>query len=179
LNYLLKRPAVLNELERSLGDDFLVLGEKRYEIVDFVMERATKLFAILTLIGKCKSILDFMVEGISDIDLPFQVSDIKSSENLLASHNSARIYCLLTKWSNWDLQELSRFQWSLLAPILELGHCSKHYDFHSNTILPFAEDDEGSRITGGFSSVRRVKIHPAHYTLNGDFETEKVSQLIL
>jgi hypothetical protein len=178
-NYLLKRPAVLNELERSLGDDFLALGEKRYEIVDFVMERATKLFAILTLIGKCQSILDFMVEGISDIDLPFQLSDIKSSENLLGSHNSARIDRLFTKWSNWDLQELSRFQWSLLAPVLELGHSSKHYDFHSNSILPFVEDDEGSRVTGGFSSVRRVKIHPAHHTLNGDLETEKVSQLIL
>ncbi|KAH8767564.1 kinase-like domain-containing protein, partial [Hyaloscypha finlandica] len=140
------------------------------------MERAAKLFAILTLIGKCKSILDFMVEGISDIDLPFQLSNTKSSENLLASHNSARTIRIFTEWSNWDLQELSRFQWSLLAPVFELGHNSKHYDFQSNSILPFVGDDEGSRKTGGYGSVWRVKIHPAHQRWNGDLETEKLGR---
>jgi len=172
--HLLKRHAVLDELEHSLSDDYLAMGEKRNEIVDFVMERARKLFAILTLIGKCKSILDFMLEGISDTDLPFQLSNIKTSENLLASHNSARIYRLFTKWSNWDLQELSRFQWSLLAPVLELGHSPKHYDLQSNSILPFVKYDEGNRKTGGYGSVWRVKIHPEHQIWNGDLETENL-----
>jgi len=172
---LLKRDAVLDELEHSLGNEYLTRGEKRNETVDFVMERATRIFAILVMIGKSKSIIDFMGEDLSDTDLPISLSDIDSSENLPSSHNTERKYRLFENWSKWDLHEFSRFQWSVSTPVFELGSRSeaKHYNFRSHTVLPFVENDEGSRKTGGYSSVWRVKIHPQHQKWNG--EPEKVS----
>src|SRR5208282_749554 len=120
------------------------------------------------LIGKTKWILNFMTEGVSDANLPFQMSDMGTNGNLLTKDNSARMHRLFEKWSSWDIQEFSRFQWSLLAPVFELGRSSKHYDFQSERILPFVEDDEGSRKSGGFGSVWRVKIHPGHQRWSED-----------
>jgi hypothetical protein len=179
LKKLMTRQAVLDELEYALGGDCSAVGEERDEIADFAVEHAAKLFAILLLIGKTKWILNFMTERVSDANLPFQSSDIKTNGNLLTTHNSAWIHRLFETWSSWDIQEFSRFQWSLLAPVFELGRSSKHYDLGSEHILPFVEDDEGSRTSGGYGSVWRVEIHPEHQRWNEDLGTEKVSQPIL
>lgn len=179
LKKLMTRQAVLDELEHAFDGDCSAKGEERNEIVEFTMERAMRLFAILLLIGKTKWILNFMTESVSDADLPFQSSDIKTNGNLLATYNPARIHRFLGKWSSWDIQEFSRFQWTLLAPVFELGRSPRHYDFQSDRILPFLEDDESSRKSGGYGLVWRVKIHPGHLRWSEDLGTENVSQLVL
>jgi hypothetical protein len=62
--------------------------------------------------------------------------------------------------------------------VFELGRSSKHYDLQSGCILPFLEDEEGGRKSGGYGSVWRVKIHPEHQRWSEDLETERASQPI-
>jgi hypothetical protein len=100
LKKLMTRQAILEELEHAFGGDCLAIGQECNKIVNFTVERAVKLFAILLLIGKTKCILNFMTENFSDANFPSQSSEIKSNENIL-TRNTPQIRRLFGKWNSF------------------------------------------------------------------------------
>ncbi|KAG9230454.1 kinase-like domain-containing protein [Amylocarpus encephaloides] len=96
-----------------------------------------KIFAILVVIQKPQAILGFLEGNIDDGQLPFQVSRSDFDESEASLRCISRVFI---SWAKWELDEFRRVQ------------C---------TILPFIGDDSSNR-NGGFSTVYKIGVHPAH-----------------
>jgi hypothetical protein len=144
------------------------------EYAPLIHKHSSKLFAILVIILKSSSILEFVDENITDDDLPlvrFYIADpqqIRSDRNsfaLCGEKRKGHPIAAMKNWSQRDVKSFSRDQWSFLAPVFSNG---KHYKFDDNTILPFVEDQEGQRgkvRSGGYSQVWGIRIHRDHQHL--------------
>ena len=75
----------------------------------------------------------------------------------------------MESWDQWLVGQFGQTQWYTQAPIFEFGDGIKHYELDDNCVLPWIEDHErrDRAAEGGFSSVWRVVIHPAHQRLLG------------
>jgi hypothetical protein len=135
-----------------------------------------KIFAILVLIQKVASILDFIKHGLYDKHLPFILTEGPGPghSQLSRKRNGGAIepipFCQDPNvWPTYLLECFQNYQWQLLAPYFELSAKSQpkvlHYNLEANSILPFTEVDKEntSAHRGGFGDVWRVKIHPAHH----------------
>jgi hypothetical protein len=139
-----------------------------------------KIFAILALIEKIGSIVDFIHGGISDTDLPFILTDDHESGSLRLyrkdTSGNGRIPIVAfeepVRWPAYLLQVFDEWQWKVLVPYFHFSTAEKprvrEYHLEKNTILPFIEEDSSERKRGGFGDVWRVKIHPAHHNLSGN-----------
>lgn len=147
-----------------------------------------KLFAILCLLEMAPEIEDFIKEMIFDEDLPFSFSTVIPSDvyRNLPSGGEERPVQLFRAKDKWRLPQLDYFnssQGKFLAPYFEfsIGDNRKvlHYSLSKELVLPFVQDifkDGGSRgeiplaihRMGGYSAVRKVKIHPAHHNAHSD-----------
>lgn len=126
----------------------------------------TKLFAILVHLGQGHRIYEFLGEGICDKDLPLERSDKtnKSGKFKLCSKlNTAKPINCMMNWNQRSLNEFSREQWVVEAPVFEYQDTISHYNLHPNCVLPFVE--HGNRVQGGYSTVLEVVIHPDHQRL--------------
>jgi hypothetical protein len=175
LQSIFTKENILRELAALVGDDRR-LGHSEDELVDYVQKSAQMLFAILVWIGKSSTIEAFMTAELSDSDLPFSaeaISLIGVDHDTRWTHQ--KVLGILSKW---DVHEFYRIQWSFLAPVFEFRPNVLHYEFDNNCILPFMKEDEDSaavRHEGGFSSVWRVQIHPAHQKVYDEMDCETVS----
>jgi len=129
------------------------------QIVDQIFSCRCRLFAILVLIERAEKIYGFIQQNVSDSDLPFRLGRTPSS------------YVKPPGFESWPIYMVDTFiahQWRFLAPCFELvggsNHRVRHYSLEGRIPLPFVEDDR-EIIQGGFSQVRRIKIHPAHHNL--------------
>jgi hypothetical protein len=129
-----------------------------------------KLFAILALIEKLDQIVEFIKEGLYDIDLPFVLStgSRKGLRQLDRKGEDGELHpiSLFADWKTIELEYFNNSQWELLAPYFHLSTKKDpkilHYNLENETIMPFTEDHEVKH-TGGYGDVWKVKIHPAHH----------------
>jgi serine/threonine protein kinase len=166
------------ELERC-GVEF-VSDEIRQECAVEISKVAPKLFSILVCLKRGHYIMEFLDERIDDTHLPFVRSDktAKSGHFKLCSKRNPDqpIKCMAT-WDQARVNDFGRDQWCMLAPIFEYADEIKHYELHDNCVLPCVEDDELSdrTIQGGYGSVWKIAIHPAHQRVGGSAK-QKVRQ---
>lgn len=143
-----------------------------------------KIFAILILCDKPKSILRFMSEGVSDSKLPLVKSvptDGGSSTlpgsifDLSRRDREGALECFRT-WSYTAVGAFEEWQWTTIAPFFHLGSRKnvKHLELQDQVALPFELDSRFPDKThtyqrleheGGFSSVFKVRIHSDHHNL--------------
>jgi hypothetical protein len=147
---------------------------------------STRLFCLL--VWKCKdscpfAIKDFIDNGITDKDLPFQRithtitdSPLKLSKFILCkgdhstcgqmNHSGCGIPAT-EKWEETVISSLDRDQWAVLAPRFIMKQQEvPHYDFPDCMVLPFTEYNWDERKSGGYGSVWSVRIHSAHHDLS-------------
>lgn len=147
-----------------------------------------RLFAILCLQEKASEIEDFIKETIFDEDLPFSFSkgvpsDVYRSSPSGGEKRPVELFRVKDRWRVHELEYFNSSQGKFLAPYFEfsIGDNQKvlHYPLNNELVLPFVQDifeDGGSRgeiplamhRVGGYSVVRKVKIHPAHHNAHSD-----------
>lgn len=127
-----------------------------------------KLFAILVMLEKLQTILDFISEGLYDSDLPFTLH-----KDSTISRQDARTIEAFQR-SDWRINQKDQFttyQWKVHVPYFDLSYEAQpkvpHYLLEDQTLLPLVGHHSSSEQPpwnrGGFSVVRKVKFHPAHY----------------
>lgn len=69
-------------------------------------------------------------------------------------------------WVLGRVVEFSRIQWYMEAPIFDFSH----YELDENCVLSLPNDDgcSGQAKEGGFGTVRKNTIHPAHHRFHVD-----------
>lgn len=146
------------------------------------MRSRQRIFAILCLQDKAAEIKSFVDEDLYDDNLPFIFSKSSSAEVYTSPIGGVdKAIGLFHVRANWKVHELEYFrasQGKLLAPYFEfsIGDNQKvlHYPLRNELVLPFVQDifdDGGAKAEiglamhreGGYSIVRKVKIHPAHH----------------
>jgi hypothetical protein len=124
--------------------------------------------------GKSRCIINFLDEGLGDVDLPFKRSEVQQkgpSSNffkLRSRHAEVPMIKSMAKWGRSDITTFGRDQWWVLAPIFKEGKTNKvrHWELADNCVLPLVEDRKRTEAKeSGFSSVWGVLIHPAHQLL--------------
>lgn len=137
-----------------------------------------KIFAILTLVERLSYIHKFVEEGIADDDLPL-CKIPQPGSNLFrlgcrrGPDSAAQLLQCIDGWSPTVILMFEDWQWATLAPIFHGGECKdvRHIHLESRTPLPFVRDSRYGTvcetIKGGFSTVFKVDIHPAHHTFRG------------
>ncbi|KZL72861.1 protein kinase-like (PK-like) protein [Colletotrichum tofieldiae] len=130
---------------------------------------ARSMFAILATIDKVDEIRDFIDGGFTDENLPL-LPYTKDEYPLCPEGLSPGELDCWTLGRNWDRKQWRTFldyQRKMRSPFFELRQRRKglpHYDLDQDTVLPFIEDHGTMEtIHGGFSMVRRIKIHEAHH----------------
>lgn len=146
---------VFCELERYYPQAAAELNAK---IASLIVSRARTVFAILVLIGKGSAIMD-LLEEITDLDLPINRARCK-------------VLKVFTLWTAKAIEDFDRDQWSFISPVFD--QLGLHYELDDHVVLPFTENNERHRlISGGYSDVWSVRIHPAHQKI---FQSSLVRQ---
>ncbi|KAI1075336.1 kinase-like domain-containing protein [Whalleya microplaca] len=138
-----------------------------------------KVLAILMLLDMVEKIVTFVQFGISDEFLP-----MPDPRRLLSGEPPGSD---AERWGKWKrlLESLPKnlyrtfhvLQWCALAPVFVTHGQVKHYTFTPDDTLPFLVSEHEAKVDavadseslggrvryGGFSEVRKVKIHPDHY----------------
>ncbi|CAG8978314.1 hypothetical protein HYALB_00005900 [Hymenoscyphus albidus] len=169
LERLITKPKIQVELGHHKNVNLL----ERRLLTDEILTKAKRLFAILVLLEKGHLIGEFLRENLADADLPFQRSNsanLSGTYKLCRKNESNPIHCMLD-WDTTSIIEFSREQRCMQAPIFEIG---QRYEFDDNCVLPFTLDemDTGKAKEGGFGTVWKVDIHPAHHKFEMDKESK-------
>jgi hypothetical protein len=151
-----------------------------------------RIFAILCLLQKASQIVSFIDEDIFDHDLPFIFQKAGPTGDVYREiqQDSATVLNPIRAFTSdvWiaSVRDMfDKYQWQMLAPCFKFSYGAAekvlHFNLKDQTIMPFIEDQvmpfiEGEAEDktqqefsptfireGGFSFVRRVKIHPAHF----------------
>jgi hypothetical protein len=143
-----------------------------------------KVFATLVLAGTVTSIIRFLAEDVSDIDLPLSPMHPSRGNGLCRRDPEGRpdnipLNCFqfptLTEgidqpeWSPSQLRSFQTYQWMFLAPFFSQGKHGDiiHYRLHDHHVLPYVSPEDEDKIQqekqGGFGKVFMVRIHPDHH----------------
>lgn len=141
-----------------------------------IRSSAVKLFALLVSLGKGQLIYNFLDENIGDKDLPFQRSDEANKSGTYKFCSKLNVPIPLKCMVDWDSRsvvEFSRMQCSMDPPVFEYCH---HYEIDDSCVLPFLNSEGSSDEVkeGGFSTVWKAKIYPAHHRFRD--KTRKVDK---
>ncbi|KAK7417071.1 hypothetical protein QQX98_004832 [Neonectria punicea] len=184
-NQIINAKAIKNELKGlNLGSEYDLdeITEQIWGISTFSRPHTTttnkttrrKLFTILLLMDKVKTILGLIKEGIHDNDLPFSLDPETETQlqRKLATGNCETMRTF-ESWRPHECDNFNRYQWQMLAPYWELSSKRSpkvlHYELDERIILPFVyfsnpqPEESINDYVGGFSEVRKVEIHPAHH----------------
>lgn len=117
---------------------------------ELVAKNALRIFAILVDIGMGSSTLQFLEEGIKDIDLPIR---------LRSNHGKIRAFA---DWKPRAIENFERYQWRYLSPVFD--SVGAHYEFDDVTIFPFMDAEGSTSLVkkGRNSEVTSVRIPPSH-----------------
>lgn len=114
------------------------------ELVEFVLDRAKKIFCILVCLREVRYIDGFSrCDGV-DLGLPFMVENLKE-----------------IGLSDTTAEEFDLMQWEYLAPVFG----KKDRQLRPQHILPFKSDDSLTHAVGGYGAVRRVELYSVHQDL--------------
>ena len=123
--------------------------------------------AVLILLDKLACISTFVSEGFTDSWLPVRDSYFQKGQE-------PTLRRCFKNWTKEDIDTFMDTQWTVLSPFFEKSaNDVSLYDFDSDTILPFTEDEHDgtpNRRAGGYGDVRRVRIHSSHH----DFDQDQV-----
>jgi serine/threonine protein kinase len=149
-----------------------------------------KIFAVLALMKKSDAIIEVINEGLYDDDLPFNFKFNGQNHTVSRQQRGDEKHKSVDFLKDWDaqLQELfDKYQWQMTAPYFKLswepGRKICHYALAPQALIPFVEEtaevtglglERSLDFSGGTSTVKKVKIHKAHYNCLG-----KVSTLII
>jgi hypothetical protein len=131
-------------------------------LVDFIVDRAPKLFTICIMVNLSRghlisSMKGFQRKGICDSNLPF--------DDRFQSRPDVVFSAIDPETITWDSRARASFmnqQWKVLAPKLRTDESGKSMAFKYNHIIPFVERDDRVGGVGGFGTVFRAVIHPQH-----------------
>lgn len=127
-----------------------------------------RIFATLVLIEAGRAIVEVLREGLYDWDLPLVLDSTDPVHSRLVKRGADGSLHTVSFSKDWTPYRQSAFvscQWQLSSPVFEMrtqvGAKIIHYRLHPHSILPITEI-EGEERQGGFSSVSKIKLHPAH-----------------
>ncbi|KAF2176066.1 hypothetical protein K469DRAFT_700459 [Zopfia rhizophila CBS 207.26] len=148
--------------ELKLDDLAKFDGEWKEKLVEWVLAKAKKAFAITVQCDReplttLQTIVRFRKVHFNDSNLP--IDNPRNPTNSIPSTESSSSYFDPKLWDTFRLYNFYEKQWKCLAPVFSPSQYT--YDLSSECIFPFILDG-GIRKEGAFSSVYRVKIHPAH-----------------
>lgn len=168
---------VRKELQRQLPD--LNPAEERrltQKICGYPSFR--KVFSLLAIVDKSSDIRYFIEQEVSDDRLPLSKIRFPGC-NLFTlgiptdtDGNSVPISCF-GKWNPATIRMFEEWQWSTLAPTFQCGETKdvKHLSLPDDVPLPFTADSQHDRdsnsMQGGYSTVSKITIHPAHHCFHG------------
>lgn len=132
-----------------------------------------RLFAILTLIDQVHQILPIIWENLWDSALPFTTSASQSTSqgtvtSIIKTRDNDEVRCLQV-WTDFAREAFDVYQWTVLSPSFHFPGTyegeAPHYDLPDRAVVPFISTFSTSQ--GGFSTVYKTVIHPAHYSIGG------------
>ncbi|KAF1833332.1 kinase-like protein [Decorospora gaudefroyi] len=138
-----------------------------------------KIFATLVMMRKSDAIVHIQKEGIYDHDLPFQISN-QPGVPVYRRKRKGKAPIPIRFFDEWEIDQketFDQYQWQMTSPYFKLsyrpGKTVTHYILEPQVVLPFIEethnDSSSGRsldISGGTSTVRKLKIHRAHHNLS-------------
>lgn len=126
------------------------------KLVDYICNKAAKLFLTLITIKELPQIEHFQALDITDESLDFDETQL--------SYNSGPIGIALKALeqalNSSELKDFCKVRWQFLAPILPSEQTSRK-NFTDSVVIPLLQFEHKG--DGGFSDVYRVKVHPAHW----------------
>ena len=134
-----------------------------------------RLFVLLVIMEKVSEIQRFIDSGVSDCVLPLKKLSKSHLFHLGLDVDSGKTVQRLSCFDGWKTSEIRMFeewQWTTIAPILEQGErgIDRHLVLQDEIPLPFEADSRSGSspevYLGGFSTVFKVAIHPAHHRFN-------------
>ncbi|KAI1390532.1 uncharacterized protein F4822DRAFT_393448 [Hypoxylon trugodes] len=126
-----------------------------------------RIFAILVLLGKVDCVPSFITGMFTDSLLPIDYDgflDAWAHQHKTPSAAATLKQCF-SDWTMSSIEAFIRTQYVVLSPVIGRLDDIALYSFADKIILPFLEDDDPttpSTKIGGYSSVRKVKLHPSH-----------------
>lgn len=177
---ILSHPVVLAELQEHLPT---MTPHGLQKLADRIVnstrgsQASLRVFALLVLLDKTSSIVDFVQEGLSDHALPFVKAAVAN-----ASSDQAPTFALRRKsakdqhlhacdgWSEVDMDAFEKLQWRVIAPNFSDVSKQQNADFldlDDQTVLPYIESWQNKKhdhYKGGNSEVWKVRIHDAHHS---------------
>lgn len=137
------------------------------QIPQRVVKEATKVFAILVLIGEPDAIRDLLEEGLTDKYLPLHPDD--AGVTLIA--DGGKRFSSFAKLGEQRISDFVEKQWIVLAPILD--DSGKHTELDYRCALPFVYSDPVGYTKS--SAIHKSKLHPAHYYSGSSTNSEYVA----
>jgi hypothetical protein len=168
LDELITRDSIHEELERrSIGPkkERLNIAKQIWEVPSLTkVTTRRKIFAVLALMEKLDAILDFLLEEVYDSTLPL----VFAKDQSVCSKSTKKPIELFhdkTKWKQSEKDLFEKYQWEMMTPYFLLDFRGDktvpRMAVDDRAVLPFIEIHNASE--GGFSIVRQVKMHSAHY----------------
>lgn len=172
---LVTNDAIANELRKhsrlGIVTRTSTINKRARQIQGERSQRYVLIFTILVLVDKVNR-LDHIMNcnnGISDHDLPLHsdntgyVGPVFYRQDRKGRKSPLR--CCFSNLKPVELEAFHEFQRRLTVPEFGFRHDNTldHQDFHEEVILPWCEEVDVppvAALSGGFGSVRRVKIHP-------------------
>ncbi|KAF7540978.1 hypothetical protein G7054_g965 [Neopestalotiopsis clavispora] len=134
-----------------------------------------KIFITLVIIAKPESIVEFIDEGVNDLELPLTLElDIDQHHGTLKAKKLPEILNCCEGWSPLNIHNFHDYQWTTLAPFFgekDKDEDAPHYILPDQITLPFTEHTAIAK-RGGFGQVYKTRIHTQHHNFhdhtNGD-----------
>ncbi|CZR63862.1 uncharacterized protein PAC_13759 [Phialocephala subalpina] len=174
LDRLFSKEVIERELEKEdCGLDTANIVKIMFRADEEELEEEAKtyftIFAILALLERVCDVSKFVEGGdksICDQDLPLELQpgEDPGSKELRRKDESQQSRCF-HRWRDHELEYFDNYQWRLRVPTFGLNpdKTLRHYKLHDRDILPWCEEHSVSQqevMSGGYGSVKKVKIHP-------------------
>lgn len=124
-------------------------------LVEFVLRKATKLFAICLLAGITQPELEMTMSIFKDHD--FSDFSLPVSADHINSIDGERL-----PWSPVQKDSFLKVQWQFLAPIFPLQSKLSPFHIREDAILPFVEVEKATK-QGSFGTIYKVTVHSSHF----------------
>jgi hypothetical protein len=168
LDELITRESIHEELEkRNIGPkkERLRIAKQIWEVPSLTkVTTRRKIFAVLALMEKVEAIIDFLLDEVYDSMLPFVFAKDQSVSSK-STKKPIKLFHKKTKWRQSEVDMFEKYQWEMMTPYFQLHIRGDQNPLRmavdDRAVLPFIEIHNASE--GGFSIVRQVKMHSAHY----------------
>lgn len=128
-------------------------------LLEYVMQRAFKIFLTLVQCGCKDDIAQFNQSGLSDEDLPFFLDS--SDGNIVIKSGPSSRPLKLPAWGFAAREEFLNQQWRFLAPVFTAESLDHKLDAEC-PIPIFNLDPPSPEKVGLFGSVREIQLHSSH-----------------